>query len=48
MLLITLMHLSYNFGRNLMNLVWQVPMDNTLVYQMMVHTEYAIVVIIII
>ncbi len=47
MLLITLMHLSYNFGWNLMNLAWQVPMDKTLVYQAIMLTIYAIVVLII-
>jgi uncharacterized protein len=47
MLLITLMHLSYNFGWNLMNLAWQVPMDKTLVYQAIMLTVYAVVVLLI-
>jgi uncharacterized protein len=47
MMLITIMHLSYNFGWNLMNLLWQVPMDQTLIYQAILLTVYAVVVLII-
>jgi uncharacterized protein len=43
--LITLMHLFYNFGWNLMNLAWEVPMDKTLVYQAILLTIYAVVVL---
>lgn len=41
MVLITLLHLFYNFGWNLMALSWGVPMDKTLLYQAIVLTVYA-------
>jgi len=41
MVLITLLHLFYNFGWNLMSLSWGVPMDKSLIYQAIVLTVYA-------
>lgn len=45
MVLITLLHLFYNFGWNLMSLSWGVPMDKTLLYQAIVLTVYAGIVV---
>jgi uncharacterized protein len=41
MLLITLLHWFYNFGWNLMGLSWGVPMSASLLYQAVVLTVYA-------
>ena len=47
LLLITMMHLFYNFGWNLMALLWLVPMGKTLVYQAILLTVYVIVVVLV-
>jgi uncharacterized protein len=46
MLLITLLHLFYNFGWNLMSMTWGVPIHETLLYQAVVLTVYASVILI--
>jgi ABC-type long-subunit fatty acid transport system fused permease/ATPase subunit len=45
MVLITLLHVFYNFGWNLMSLVGGMPMDQTLVYQAIVLTVYGAIIV---
>lgn len=47
LLLVTLIHLFYNFGWNLIGMIGQVPMEKTLIYQAVVLTFYAAGVVII-
>jgi hypothetical protein len=45
--LVTLFHMSYNFGMGLIGEVWSIPMDKIIAYSAIVFTFYMIVVLLV-
>jgi uncharacterized protein len=45
MVIITLLHLFYNFGWNLMSMTWGVPIEKSLSYQAIALTVYVVIVL---